>query len=605
MEWAVGAGVPICLQRGALENSGCPSAQEAKPSPETRGVMAKYIPEPGISSLVATSLTDPDGPLELLEGASELSGAFCWSTNIDHCISYLNEEVRVLGLAPLYVEGGFDLRALVNGTYALLRLYREASAKLGAMEAEELRRAGELGYLRDRQSKLKAQVEACEREIAAVQSKERQLQSKNKELLALLKGEKDEQVVKLLATLASRGAQHRHELRRKEQELSRLKEKMSQQLTDKRDRRAAMEILNNLGRADGRRATWKTGKSLGKKEEAMFRSLLAAQEKQLQELMLENAELKRLLDQLRQDTGGLLGAAQGGEGEPEPAPEGTRSSNATQGQLTCSIRDQWRSFKSPVESLGSQAVAAGSQGCEAEGGDHVISVTDHDKEIMKLKAEIEDSQQLIAFQQRCFQEQLIAAANSELPASLRGSYFLEEQQRLQEEQEAFQQQKRAFEEERKNFTEAAIRLGHERKQFEEERALLLKQHFLSTVAGLGRRDPGRRQSAPLAAQAAEQEILPQPKKWNKPTYTPYPKANTPVVLVRSRHLAPSPITPSTAELLRVLKLIPDNGPPPPVQSSQQSNDQKESHKDTACQTESEDFWPVSSDLLDHFLDRSF
>ncbi|XP_065431799.1 afadin- and alpha-actinin-binding protein isoform X2 [Chrysemys picta bellii] len=430
--------------------------------------MAKYIPAPGISSLVGTSLDDLDGPLELLEGGGEPSGAFCWSANIDHCISYLNEEVAGLGLAPLYAEGGFDLRALVNGTWALLRLYREASAKLGAMEAEELRRAGELGYLRGRQSKLKAQVEACEREIAAVQSKEQQLQTKNKELLALLKGEKDE-VAKLQATLASRGAQHRHEVRRKEQELSRLKEKMSQQQTDKRDRRAAMEILNSLGRADGRRATWKTGKSLGKKEEEMFRSLLAAQEKQLQERTLENAELKRLLAQLRQDVGGLLGedgvaasAAQGGGGEP--APEGTRSSDAMWEQLTRSVQDQGRSFKSHVESLGSQgmtppvspavisqAVAAGSQGCEAEGGDHVISVTDHDKEIMKLKAEIEDSQQLIVLQQQCFQEQLIAAANSELPANLRGSYFLEEQQRLQEEQEAFQQQKRAFEEERKKL----------------------------------------------------------------------------------------------------------------------------------------------------------
>nr|XP_023967688.2 afadin- and alpha-actinin-binding protein [Chrysemys picta bellii] len=514
-------------------------------------------------------------------------------------------EVAGLGLAPLYAEGGFDLRALVNGTWALLRLYREASAKLGAMEAEELRRAGELGYLRGRQSKLKAQVEACEREIAAVQSKEQQLQTKNKELLALLKGEKDE-VAKLQATLASRGAQHRHEVRRKEQELSRLKEKMSQQQTDKRDRRAAMEILNSLGRADGRRATWKTGKSLGKKEEEMFRSLLVAQEKQLQERTLENAELKRLLAQLRQDVGGLLGedgvaasAAQGGGGEP--APEGTRLSDAMWEQLTRSVQDQGRSFKGHVESLGSQAVAAGSQGCEAEGGDHVISVTDHDKEIMKLKAEIEDSQQLIVLQQQCFQEQLIAAANSELPANLRGSYFLEEQQRLQEEQEAFQQQKRAFEEERKNFTEAAIRLGHERKQFEEERALLLKQHFLSTMAGLEPREPGRRQSAPLAAQAEEQASLPQPKKWNKPTYTPHPKANTPVVRVRSRHLAPSLATPSTAELLRVLKLIPDNGPPPLTQG----NDQKESHRDTACQTESEDFWPVSGDLLDRFLDRSF
>ncbi|XP_044851725.1 afadin- and alpha-actinin-binding protein-like [Mauremys mutica] len=553
--------------------------------------MAKYIPEPGISSLVGASLADLDGPLELLEGGGEPSGAFCWSANIDHCISYLNEEVAGLGLAPLWAEGGFDLRALVNGTWALLRRYREASAKLGAMEAEELRRAGELGYLRSRQCKLKAQVEACEREIAAVQSKEQQLQTKNTELLASLKGEKDE-VAKLLATLASRGAQHRHEVRRKEQELSRLKEKMSQQLTDKRDRRAAMEILNSLGRADGRRATWKTGKSLSKKEEEMFRSLLAAQEKQLQELTLENAELKRLLG----EDGVAASGAQGGAGEP--APEGTRSSDATREQLTRSIQNQWRSH---VESLGSQAVPAGSQGCEAEGGDHVISVTDHDKEIMKLKAEIEDSQQLIALQQQCFQEQLIAAANSELPANLRGSYFLEEQQRLQEEQEAFQQQKRAFEEERKNFTEAAIRLGHERKQFEEERALLLKQHFLSTMAGLGPRDPGRRQSAPLAPRAAEQEILPQPKKWNKPTYTPYPKANTPAVLVRGRHLAASPATPSTAELLRVLKLIPDNGPPPPAQS----NDQRESHKDTACQTESEDFWPVSGDLLDHFLESSF
>ncbi|KAG6930336.1 synovial sarcoma, X breakpoint 2 interacting protein S homeolog [Chelydra serpentina] len=543
--------------------------------------MAKYLPEPGISSLAGASLADLTGPLGLLEGAGEPSGAFCWSADIDHCISYLNEEVTGLGLAPLSAEGGLDLRALVNGTFALLRLYREALAKLGAMEAEELRRAGELGYLRGRQSKLKAQVEACEREIAAVQSKEQQLQGKNKELLALLRGEKDE-VAKLLATLGSRGAQHRHEVRRKEQELSRLKEKMSQQLTDKRDRRAAMEILNCLSRADGRRATWKTGKSLGKKEEEMFRSLLAAQEKQLQELVLENGEQKRLL-------------AQGGEGEP--APEG----GATREQLTRSVRDQWCSFKSHLESQ----VAAGSQRCEAEAGDPVISVTDHDKEIMKLKAEIEDSQQLIALQQQCFQEQLIAAANSELPANLRGSYFLEEQQRLQEELEAFQQQKRAFEEERQNFTEAAIRLGHERKQFEEERALLLKQHFLSTMAGLGPRDPGRRQSAPLAAQAAEQETLPKLKNWNKPTCTPYPKANTPMVLVRSRHLAPSPVTPSTAELFRVLKLIPDNGPPPPAQPNQQSHGQKESHKDTACQTDSEDFWPVSGDLLDRFLDRSF
>ncbi|XP_067416634.1 afadin- and alpha-actinin-binding protein A-like [Emydura macquarii macquarii] len=575
--------------------------------------MAKYLADLGVSSGAGASQAHPDGLLELPEGPSEPSGVFCWSANIDRCISYLNEEVTTLGLAPLYVdegvEGGFDLLALVNGTYALLQLCREASAKLGTMEAEALSRAGELDYLRNRQSRLKAQVEACEREIAAVRGKEQQLQSKNKELLGLLKGEKEE-AAKLLATLASRGAQHRHEMRRKEQEISRLKEKMRQHLTDKRERRATMEILNTLGRADGRRATWKTGKSLDKKEEEMFHSLLAAREKQLQELMLENVELKQLLDQLRQDVGGLLGedgvtASLATAGDAEPVQEGSRLSNVMREQLTGSVRAQRRSPKSHAESLGSRAAAPGSQGSEEEDGDHVISVTDHDKEILKLKAEIEESQQLMAQQRQWFQEQLIAAANNddELPASLKGSYFLEEQQQLQEEQEAFQQQQRAFEVERRNFTEAAIRLGHERKQFDEERALLLKQHFLSATVGLELRDPRRRQSAPLAAPAAEQENLLRTKTWTKPTYTPHPRANTPALLVRSRHLAPS--TPSTVELFRVLKLIPDNGPTPSAQPSPHRNNEKESPKDASCQTESEDFWPISGDLLDHFLDSSF
>lgn len=44
---------------------------------------------------------------------------------------------------------------------------------------------------------------------------------------------------------------------------------------------------------------------------------------------------------------------------------------------------------------------------------------------------------------------------------MKGSYFLEEQQQLQDERDIFKEQKRAFEVERKNFTEAAIRLGWE------------------------------------------------------------------------------------------------------------------------------------------------
>lgn len=40
---------------------------------------------------------------------------------------------------------------------------------------------------------------------------------------------------------------------------------------------------------------------------------------------------------------------------------------------------------------------------EAYGQNPVISVTDHDKEILKLKEEIEESRLLITLQQQCFQ----------------------------------------------------------------------------------------------------------------------------------------------------------------------------------------------------------
>lgn len=57
--------------------------------------------------------------------------------------------------------------------------------------------------------------------------------------------------------------------------------------------------------------------------------------------------------------------------------------------------------------------------------------------------------------------------------------MLEEKERLKEEWSLFKEQKKNFEKERRSFTEAAIRLGLERKAFEEERASWLKQQFLN------------------------------------------------------------------------------------------------------------------------------
>ncbi|XP_060108045.1 afadin- and alpha-actinin-binding protein-like [Heteronotia binoei] len=554
------------------------------------GDVAEFSPSPSLWRGVPPL----EGSLGLQAGLGETGIIFSWRDNLGHCISYLNKELGALGLPALYkdeasgaeAEHGFNLLALVNGTCGLLNLYQSVSAKLGNMEAEEIKRSGEREYLRTRQAKLKDQVETCEREIAAVQKKEQQLESKNKQLSNLLRGEKDE-IARLWSTLASRASHHLHEMKRKEQELTRLKEKMSQLVTEKKDRRGTIEILNVLTRPDGKRSTWKTGKSLGKKEEELYRVQLARQEQREQGLALENAKLKQLLTQVGQDLQQLMGT------------DGGITQGAEQNFPYEVFQEQWCQFRDGVGDCGSREPCGGGQ-------DPVISIIDHDKEILKLKKEIEQSRGVISLQQRCFQEQLDALVNAELPAHLKGSYVLEEEQRLEEERLLFEEQRRAFEEERRNFTEAAIRLGWEKKQFEEEKALLLKQEFLRSLPRLEVRDPKRRLSAPVAA--GEHDYLRRQRRQSRPVSTPYPKviltpSRTPVALFRTQQWQSTynSSTPARAELYRL------TAPPPshrPV-SSPQLSQRKASRQDAASQTEPAKEENFEDDLLDCSAESSF
>ncbi|XP_039185621.1 afadin- and alpha-actinin-binding protein-like isoform X5 [Crotalus tigris] len=440
-----------------MEPLNIPATPRAELLADEQRFMSKYISELDFSS--AESAFSPahfTDSLELQGNFHELNNTVCWSDNVDHCISYLNKEMVALGFPALYkddssgdgIEHGFDLLELVNGACRLLNLYQNALARLGDVEAEKMRWDEELDYLREEQGKLKEHVEVLEREIAIVQNKEQQLQSKNKHLNDMLKEEKEE-ITKLLSSLANQKNQHGHEMKRKEQELLRLKDKMSQILTNKTDKRGTIEILNVLPRMDGKRATWKTGRSLGRKEEELYRIQLAKQEQREEGLAFENTKLKQLLNEVTQDLEEML------------ATDGGSARGTEQRCPYKSFQEQWGRLRNTIKAVHNQAV--GCQMSEGDGPNPVVIVTDHDKEIMKLKKEIEESRGLIALQQQCFQEQLMSAANSELPAHLKGSYFLEEQQQLQEERELFEEQKQAFEGERKNFTEAAIRLGWEAK----------------------------------------------------------------------------------------------------------------------------------------------
>lgn len=134
-------------------------------------------------------------------------------------------------------------------------------------------------------------------------------------------------------------------------------------------------------------------------------------------------------------------------------------------------------LKNHVEKLDNQ-VSRGHSGALNE--KDVISREDHELETEKLELEIQQCKEMIKTQQQLLQQQLTCDDDTTL--LLQDCYLLEERERLQEEWRLFREQKKNFEKERKSFTEAAIRLGLERKAFEEDRGACLKQQFLSMTA---------------------------------------------------------------------------------------------------------------------------
>ncbi|KPP69293.1 hypothetical protein Z043_111967 [Scleropages formosus] len=100
--------------------------------------------------------------------------------------------------------------------------------------------------------------------------------------------------------------------------------------------------------------------------------------------------------------------------------------------------------------------------------------TDQEKLLAQLEAELEQNKQLVRMQQELLED----SVHPLLPPALADSYYLEEWERLQLKWAEFEDQRRSFQRERQAFTDAAIRLGRERCQFEQKKASLLRQQFL-------------------------------------------------------------------------------------------------------------------------------
>ncbi|XP_064416222.1 synovial sarcoma, X breakpoint 2 interacting protein a isoform X1 [Latimeria chalumnae] len=514
--------------------------------------------------------------LPFLKNSNSLS-AFCLEDNVDQCISFLNQELLTMGFPSLFKESKCDdgekrlnLVAFLNCIYELLQLHRKSLRTVEDMETQHLKSSSDMDHLQNSNSKLKEQLESARREIVALQEKERQVQSKNKSLLQLLKNEKEE-VQKLQNIIASRATQYSHDMKRKEREYNKLKDRLHHLVMDKKDKKLAIDMLNYVGRADGKRSAWKTGKSEARNEGEMYKVLLNEYEQRQKQLIVENAELKKVLQQMKKDMIYILtpqkqqskekiedsictalSDAEENSGDQSRENLWELSCEMAREQLTNSIRQQWRMLKNHVEKLDNQASLLQLHTWNDRG---FVAREDHDQEIENLKLEIQQCREIIRTQQQLLQQQLSTPSDEETVTLLRDCYLVEEKERLQEEWRLFTEQRKNFERERRNFTEAAIRLGHERKAFEEDRAVWLKQQFLNLTPFTDRRKSHTVKTPSAFPVTSEQEdqvnSQSQPNTSSlrlsaSPASTPKPSAKV------------SPATPTSTELCRTLRLIPES-----------------------------------------------
>uniref|UniRef100_A0A1A7XMG1 Synovial sarcoma, X breakpoint 2 interacting protein n=1 Tax=Iconisemion striatum TaxID=60296 RepID=A0A1A7XMG1_9TELE len=437
--------------------------------------------------------------LQPLHRNPHMISIFCSEHNVGECLSHINQEVSSLGLPPVWSElnGSSELNvvAALNRMYDLIQLHHKSLRTVENMEVEQLKLNSNVDFLKLTTTRLKEQLEVAKRENTGLLERDRQLQLKVKSLQNCLKNEKEE-VQKLQNIIASRASQYNHDMKRKEREFNKLKERLNQLLADKKERKQAIDVLNNVGRADGKRSLWRTEKTEAKHEGEMYKTLLSDYDSRQRELVLENAELKKVLHQMKKEMMSVLRSRKVAVRGEKPDNSGTQAASDEEEEevfdsskeslelncvharekLTNSIRIQWRRLKSHVERLDSQVSLT--QMNNSITSDSAPRET-HEEEMERLKLEIQQCKDFIQTQQQLLQQKLSAPCEEDAASLLNDSHMLQEKERLRDEWKNLEEQRKIFEKERRNFTEAAIRLSHERKVFEEDRATWLKHQFLS------------------------------------------------------------------------------------------------------------------------------
>lgn len=491
---------------------------------------------------------------------------FCRRDNIDQCLAYLNQEFGVLGFSSLFTPSRngsgppdtFDIVKLINSTYELLQQQQRSAKQRTDLEEKNLRSECDNEHLIQTQKRLKEQLEAAQREIAMGNERERQLQSKLLKTKEDLKLEREE-LKKTKANVVHLQKQYDHEGRKKEREFNKLKDRIHQLLTDKsQEKKVGLDILNLVKRPSGQRATWKTGTA--KNEEEMYRVLITGYEERQKELMVENNDLRESLQSMQTELINLLNHHDEDQSEHtdneaeerEPSESGSIEELSTghfhmpydlvREGIEKNLREKWRLLKCRLEEASKVSNNGPSdQDCSKE--------VNFQEDVERLERQLENYRHVVEQQ-----ESLIESLQGKIKSPTKDSLFLtdpellEEKEKFSSDREFFNEQRTAMENQRKQLTDAAIKLGHERKKFEEERASFYKAQLLTPVRKQS--NGGRSSKSPegLRLQFSSASFSPAPRNL-------FPSSETRASLKIPRD---GPIeNPSTDDLYKALSLTPD------------------------------------------------
>ncbi|XP_061736590.1 afadin- and alpha-actinin-binding protein isoform X3 [Nerophis ophidion] len=276
--------------------------------------------------------------------------------------------------------------------------------------------------------------------------------------------------------LQLRCKQQEAELKRREQQSNRMKERLTR-LNDGQDKGQHIQLLNFLR---GGRGSKEQSIEAIKQEEAMLLLMLERREAELREAMKLRHSTTTLLHAIRLDMEQTLSNVQNAEYEfLNEDKRLIQAESALGDHVTGGVLQSWKQVQRKLRDLLTEGgpkfePCFGGMEAEAGPGGHAGVSTDQDKLLTRLHAELKESQQIIILQQQILQDSLPSLG----PSELTDSYYLEEWERLQARWAEFKHQKQTFERERQSFTDAAIRLSRERRDFEHQKALILKQQYL-------------------------------------------------------------------------------------------------------------------------------